>query len=111
MADLDKALLEDQLGAVAAKIATFPRYGRGYQGKVEVEDVIVVVCYRGADGQRYYADPSEINDGHPDLFLREYVTVGSRKGVSVKELLDKYLPLISPKAAGLWGALKGLFGQ
>lgn len=109
MAEFDPKLLEQQMDLVAEKIATFPRHPRGYQGRVRVEDVIVVVSYRGEDGHLWLADPSEINDGHPDLFLREYVVVGSRRrGTSVSELIERFLPLISPKAAATFGWLRTL---
>jgi hypothetical protein len=109
VAELDPKLLEQQMDLVAEKIATFPRHARGYQGRVRVEDVIVVVSYRGDDGHLWFADPSEINDGHPDLFLREYVVVGNRRrGTSVSELIERFLPLISPKAAATFGWLRTL---
>lgn len=73
----------------------------------------MVVAYRGEDGRMYYADPSEISDGSPSLFLRQYITIGTRSapGVSVVDLLDRFLPYVSPRASGIWSAMKGLFGK
>lgn len=106
---VDKAALTEQLEGVAEAIAAFPRHPRGYQGLVTVEDVVVVVCYRGEDGALYYADPSEISDGKPDLFLREFVMLGRRRCVSVVELLERFMPYVSPQTASMWRGLKGLF--
>lgn len=108
---VDKAVLQEQLTAAAEAIAELPRHPRGYHGLVTVEDVIVVVAYRGEDGRIYYADPAEISDGKPDLFLRQYVTIGTRSapGVSVVALLERFLPYVSPRAAGFFSAIKGLF--
>ena len=106
---VDKAVLQEQLTAVAEAIAAFPRHARGYHGLVTVEDVVVVVAYRGEDGRLYYADPAEISDGKPDCFLREYVTIGQRRGVSVVELLERFIPFAGPKAVTFWAGLKGLF--
>lgn len=112
MADLDRVVLQDQLEAAAHRILAFKRKpGRGYQGKLTVEDVVIVVVARGEDGQPYYIDPAEISDNDPDVFAREYVRVGrERRGVSVLELLERFLPVVSPGAAGLFSALKGIFG-
>lgn len=108
MAKLDKAALSEQLEAAADAIISLPRHDRGYQGLITVEDVIVVVVVRGEDGRRYYVDPAEISDRNPDCFVREYVRVGERGGVNVLDLLDRFLPLVSPKAAGLLGWLRRL---
>lgn len=108
MPDLDPKLLEEQVNAAAQRIIAMRRHDHGYQGAVEVEDVIVVVAVRGADGRRYYADPAEITPIDKRCFLREYVRIGDRKGVSVRELVERFLPLVSPKAAGWLAWIKGL---
>lgn len=102
MPDLDPKVLQEQLTAAAERILAFPRHRQGHQGYVTVEDVIVVVAVRcQEDGRIRYVDPSEINDGHPDCFIRDYVRLpAGRRGVGVIELLQRFLPIFAPKVAG-----------
>jgi hypothetical protein len=99
--DLDVRLLQEQISAAAERIVELPRHPRGYQGLISVEDVIVVVAVRGEDGQVRYVDPAEVNDGKPDCFVRDYVRIpNGRRGTSVVELLQRFLPVFAPKVAG-----------
>lgn len=113
MAELDTEVLQEQLEAVAKKILSLKRKpDRGYQGALTFEDAIVVVKCRDGMGTAWYIDPDEIADGDPDVFAREYVRIGrERKGVSVLQLLERFLPLVSPQAAGTLAWLRRLLGQ
>lgn len=109
VANLDLAVLQEQLAAVAARIIAFTRHSRGYQGAIEVEDVEVVVRVRCADGRVRRIDPAEITETQPRAFVRDFVTLGDRPGINVVQLLERFLPIVSPKAAGWLSALKGLW--
>lgn len=113
VADLDKDALQEQLQAAGERILKLKRKpGRGYQGHLQLEDVIVVVVARDDAGEKWYVDPAEIADADPDVFAREYVRVGrERSGVDVVALLERFLPIVAPKTAGMFSALKGWFSK
>lgn len=99
---LDLKVLREQLAEAAEKIIALPRYPRGYDGYVTVEDVIVVVAVRCEDGRIRYVDPAEVSDSQPDCFVRDYVRVpNGRTPVSVIGLLERFLPVVFPKAGWL----------
>lgn len=112
MAELDPRVFQEQLEAAARRMLLFPRLkDKGYQGPIELEDVEVIVRVRCGDGVSRVVEPSEINDGHPDLFVREYVTVGHKPGMSIPAFIERFvLPFAGPKVGGLWASLRGLFG-
>ncbi len=94
--------LQEGLNQLGAEIAEVPRHPTlGYRGAATFKKIIAMAVFQGADGKLYVADPSEIVDGHPDLALREWITVrgeqaggrenvkpGSSGGIAVGDLLQ-----------------------
>lgn len=112
LTEKEQAALQELLELAAAQILALKRKPkRGYQGNLEVEDVIIVVKAKGSDGNMYYIDPDEITDADPDVFAREYVRVPAKQGggFSVLDLFEKFLPLVNPAAGGILSGLKGIF--
>src|SRR6266545_4249223 len=73
---IDERLLMQRLQELLQLLATAGRHPTlGYQGAAELEDLRVYAVFRGANGLPYIADPSELVDGHPDIALREWITV------------------------------------
>lgn len=103
----DRLAIRVHLLRLLEDVAAAPRLkGRGYQGRITPDDVIVLAKFRGEDGLPYVADPGELSDGHPDLFLREYVTVGSRhSGTSLLDVVLSVAPLVTPAGASGWASI------
>lgn len=122
---MDANLLESQLNELGAEIAAVPRHPTlGFRGQATYQKMIVVAVFQGADGKLYVADPAELIDGHPDLALREWITVrgdaaggretvkpGGGGGLSVGNLIKALTGGLPGGTAGWLDILKGLFGK
>lgn len=116
MADLDYNVLNDQLQAAGRAVLALKRKpGRGYQGPVELDQVVPVVRVICGDGVFRYVEPSELTDGDPDVFVRDYVKLGeshAAQGLPVVDFLKKWALAALPAVAGgklawLWNLLGG----
>lgn len=73
---MDTNALQTALEELGHEIGQVPRHPTlGYQGGVRFRKMIAVAVFEGDDGRLYVADPAELVDGHPDLALREWITV------------------------------------
>ena len=100
MDQLNREALEAQLQAALDEISKLPRHPRGFQGPVEPLDLIFVARFRDpTTGRTYVAEPAELEPGkgetpQPDLFLRDYATVGQHRGTPLVDLLEKFVPIV-----------------
>lgn len=115
---IDRDVLERQLRAVLEQLARLPRHPRGFQGPVVAEDMILVAKFRDpATGKLYIADPAEVEPGggetpQSDLFLRDYATIGTKRGTSLVDIVLRIVPGIpgGGGVANIVDLFKGLFG-
>lgn len=110
-----------ELGEYMLNPANVPRHPRGFKGPLEYVDVAIVVRARDpATGRMYVIDPVELEPGEgetpePDVFARDYATVGTRRGTSLVDILARIVPVITG-GGGIGGGsiidiIGGLFGR
>lgn len=105
--------IEVALQALLDGMLKLPRHPRGFQGKVEAVDLIVVGRFRDpVTGKIYVEDPVEVQPGQgetpqADLFLRDYALVGTRRGTPLLDVLLKVAPIVTgAKPGGLLDLLE-----
>lgn len=112
-----------ELGEYMLDPKNVPRHPRGFKGRLEYVDVIMVVQARDpSTGKIYIVDPVELQPDQgetkePDVFARDYATVGTRRGTSLIDVVFKLVPILTgagggAAAGGGWmDVLGSLFGK
>lgn len=121
---MDAKELQTGLDELGQEIAEVPRHPTlGYRGEASFKRMIVVAVFQAPDGRLYVADPAELVDGHPDLALREWITVrgeqaggrekvkpGGSGGIGVGDLLKVLTGGGAPTGGGWLDILRGALG-